>query len=71
LDALATIVAGSVYWPLAPFAQLGLPVFELKGWYLPDVTLVGWCIILLLWLAFYWAVADVIVRFMGKRPREA
>jgi hypothetical protein len=70
-DPLTTLVAGSVYLPLAPFAALGVPVFVLKGWYFPDVTLLGWAIALLLWFAFYWAIADILVRTLGNRRRVA
>jgi len=68
---LMNLVGGSIYWPLGLFEALGLPVFQLKGWYVPDVTPLGLGVVLALWVAIYWAIADMLVRLLGKRSRVA
>jgi len=70
-DRLGTIIGGSLYWPLSIFEARGLPVFYFKGFYIPQLTVLGWIIICLFWLAIYWLVADVLVRVVGKRRHVA
>ena len=52
-------------------ARIGLPVFQTKGWYIHDLSVLGWIIICSFWLAIYLLVADVLVRFLGKRRHVA
>src|SRR5258706_8212252 len=70
-DRLGTIFVGSIYGPLSAIENLGLPVFYFKGFYIPELTVLGWIIICLFWLAVYWLVAEVLVRVAGKRRRVA
>jgi hypothetical protein len=50
---------------------LGLPVFQRKGWYLPDVTPLGLGIVIALGIAIYWAIASIFVKLLAKMPRGA
>jgi hypothetical protein len=70
-DRLGAVFVGSIYGPLSAIEHLGLPVFYFKGFYIPELTLLGWIIICLFWLAIYWLVADVLVRVVGKQRRVA
>lgn len=62
-EALAPLIAGSLYLPLLPLQALGLPVFaqaESGGW--PAPSALGWTLVLLLWLALWWAMASLLAR---------
>ena len=60
-DRIAAFVAGTIYLPLWPFAELGVPVFRPTGWMFPIVTTLGWAIVLTLWAGVYWYLAAVIL----------
>jgi len=70
-DRLAEVVAGSIYLPLWPFGELGVPVFRQTGWMLPPLTYLGWLIIALFWLVAYWYVAALVAWFISRRTRAA
>ena len=60
-EALAPVIAGSVYLPLLPLKALGLPVFaaaESGGW--PSPSLPGWAAVLIIWSAIWWTAARLI-----------
>jgi len=70
-DRFGRIFVDSIYRPLSVLQQLGLPVFQREGWYIHDLSVLGWIIIGSFWLAIYLLVADVLVRFLGKRRHVA
>jgi hypothetical protein len=65
------MVAGSVYLPLNFFEQLGVPVFQPSGFFLPSPTLLGWLVVCALWLFFYWCLAGAISWFIARQRRVA
>lgn len=55
---LAPFIAGSVYLPLMPLQQMGVPVFgsgESGGWAAPSIL--GWAAVVAMWAVTWWAVA--------------
>ncbi|MDM0030896.1 hypothetical protein QTI33_01925 [Variovorax sp. J22P271] len=57
---LAPLVAASVYLPLMPLQQMGVPVFgsgESGGWAAPSVL--GWAAVVAVWAVTWWAVAQL------------
>lgn len=66
--ALAPLIVGSLYLPLLPLQAIGLPVFaaaESGGWTAPSAL--GWALVLLLWLALWWAMAALLARLLPRR----
>ena len=58
----APLIAGSVYLPLMPLQQMGIPVFgsgEAGGWASP--SLLGWTAVVAVWAVTWWAVAKLIL----------
>ena len=70
-DRLAAVVAGSLYLPLWPFGELGVPVFGPTVWMFPPPTLLGWAIIGVFWLVAYWYVAALIAWCIARVGRAA
>ena len=70
-DRFGKIFVDSIYGPLSAIQQLDLPVFRPEGWYIHDLSVLGWIIICSFWLAIYFLVADLLVRFLDKRRRVA
>lgn len=65
-DAIAPIVAGSVYLPLWLLQALGLPVFggaESGGWAGP--SLLGWLVVAALWSAVWWLLVTALAKMRG------
>ncbi|MES2818830.1 MAG: hypothetical protein V4812_07610 [Pseudomonadota bacterium] len=65
---LAPVLAGVLYLPLMPLQALGLAVFampEAGGWSAP--SLLGWALVLMLWLAIWWGMASLLARLVTKR----
>jgi len=70
--ALAPAIAGSVYVPLMLFKSAGVPVFsaaEPGGWSAP--SWLGWVIVLIVWLAIWWAVASLLSHILSRLNRDA
>ena len=68
-DRVGPIVAGSIYLPLWPFDQLGLPVFHRSGWFFPPPTVPGWSVLIAVWVLVYWYLAAFVVwLFRRRRP---
>lgn len=70
-DRLAAVVAGSIYLPLMPFQALGLPVFgsaESWGWASP--SFLGWGLLLVVWVGFWWSITTAFARILGSRVRS-
>jgi hypothetical protein len=66
-QALAPAIAVSVYLPLMPLQDLGLPVFgaaESGGW--PGPSLLGWVLLGLLWLSVWWLLSAAVVRLFAR-----
>lgn len=64
---LAPAIAGSVYVPLILFKSVGFPVFtaaESGGW--PTPSLLGWGLVVLVWLAIWWGLASLFSRLLLK-----
>lgn len=62
-DALAAVLAGTVYGPLWPASALGLPVFgpvRSGGW--PGPSLSGWALLAVFWFAAWWLVLSLLRR---------
>ncbi len=57
-DRLGTIFVSSIYGPLSALQHLDLPVFYFKGFYIPELTILGWIIIFLFGS-----------RFIGSSPK--
>ena len=68
-DRLAAIVAGSIYLPLWPFGELGVPVFRRSGWMFPPLTLLGWLLVVVFWVVVYWFLAAFVVWIISRRAR--
>lgn len=68
LDALAPLLAGSIYLPLMLLKFAGLPVYasaEAWGWARPSPF--GWAAVALLWALVWWGVARLATRWQGRR----
>lgn len=66
--AWAPAIAWSVYLPLLPLHAAGMPIFATAasgGWASP--SLLGWTVVLLLWLAIWWGAAGLLSRLLAKR----
>lgn len=64
---LAPAIAGTVYVPLMFFESIGFPVFtaaESGGW--PAPSLLGWVLVVLVWLAIWWGLASLLSRLLLK-----
>ncbi|MFY1827151.1 hypothetical protein ACN47A_14625 [Myxococcus fulvus] len=69
-EAVAPVVAGSVYLPLMLLSGLGLRVYgpgESGGWAPP--SLLGWMLLALFWGLVWWAVVSLGARLL--RPRAS
>ncbi len=67
-EAVAPVVAGSIYLPLMPLEAVGIPVFdhaESGGWAPP--SLLGWMIVVSLWSALWLVMATLLSRLFTKR----
>lgn len=70
-DRLGAIVAGSVYLPLWPLGELGVPVVRQSGWFFPPPTYLGWFIVVVFWLLAYWYIAGLLAHLFTRRNRAA
>lgn len=70
-DRLGAIVAGSIYLPLWPLGELGVPVFRQNGWFFPPPTYLGWVIVVVFWLVAYWCIAGLLAHLSARRNRAA
>lgn len=64
---LAPLIAGSVYLPLMPLQQMGIPVFssrESGGWAAPSAL--GWASVISVWALAWWAVAKLTFRLWRR-----
>jgi hypothetical protein len=64
---LAPAIAGSIYIPLLPLKAIGVPVFgtaQSGGWSSP--SLIGWVVVIILWLVIWWAVAYLVSRLFSR-----
>ena len=65
--ALAPLIAGSVYLPLLPVHQMGVPVFgsgESGGWAAPSIL--GWATVIVVWTATWWTVTKLILELWRR-----
>ena len=70
-DRLAAIVAGSIYLPLWPLDQIGVPVFRQMGWMFPPLTYLGWLSIVVFWLVAYWYLVALFTWLWSRYARAA
>ena len=63
----AAIVIGSIYVPLGLYAGLGLPVFARPGYFLAELSGLGWALAAATWLVVYGAVASLLAWAIRKR----
>lgn len=66
-DRLAPVLAGAIYIPLILLQAVGAPVFataESGGW--PAPAPLGWLVVIVLWLAVWWAVALLTSRLFSR-----
>lgn len=59
-DPLAPLIAGSIYLPLMPLNEIGVPVFsaaESGGW--SALSGLGWATVIIVWGITWWAVAGL------------
>jgi len=71
-EAVAPVVAGSIYLPLLPLEAVGIPVFapgESGGWAPP--SLLGWMLVVSLWSALWLVMATLLSRLFTKREGRA
>jgi hypothetical protein len=71
-EAVAPVVAGSIYLPLLPLEAVGIPVFapgESGGWAPP--SLLGWVIVVFLWSVLWLVIATLLARLFTKRGGRA
>jgi hypothetical protein len=71
-EAVAPVVAGSIYLPLMPLEAVGIPVFapaESGGW--APRSLLGWMMVASLWSALWLAMATFLARLFMKRGGRA
>jgi len=62
-DAVAPIIAGTIYLPLWPLSEIGIPVFspaESGGW--PGPNVLGWLVFVAIWSLLWWLLVAVIIR---------
>jgi hypothetical protein len=67
-ERLAPLAAASIYLPLWPLHSVGLSVFgpaESGGWSAP--SLLGWVIVVAVWLAVWFGVATLLTRLFMRR----
>jgi hypothetical protein len=60
VEILAPIVGKSIYMPLWAFHTLGLPVFDFRDRFIPDPTITGWTVIVIVWVGVYWCIATAL-----------
>lgn len=70
-DALSAFIAGTIYLPLWPFHQCGVPVFERNQWMLPPPNILGWAIVVGVWTLVYGALAKFVSRLIRILSRPA
>ena len=71
-DRLAAGVAGTIYLPLMLFAALGLPVFgPAESWGWPSPTVLGWGLLLLVWVGLWWLVISGLARLLRSRVQSS
>jgi hypothetical protein len=68
-DRLSAIIAGTIYLPLWPVSQLGLPVFERNQWIIPPPNVLGWVFVVAFWALLYWAISLFLGRIFQQRSR--
>lgn len=71
-EALAPVLAGSVYLPLLLLESVGLTVFGSAGsggW--PSPSLLGWVAVFLTWSAIWWAAAVLLSRLLSRHTFNA
>lgn len=66
MDALSAFIAGTIYLPLWPFDQFGVPVFERNRWMLPPPNALGWAIVFGVWALVHGVLANVASRLLRK-----
>lgn len=71
-DAVAPVVAASVYGPLTAAQALSLPVFlkaESGGWPVP--SFLDWVLVAFIWAAIWWGVASFLAHLITKYRAKA
>lgn len=62
-DSVARVVAATVYLPLWPPSAMGLRIYgQAESWGWSSPTLLGWCILALLWSLIWFSVSFLVVR---------
>lgn len=67
-QALAPVMAGSVYLPLMPLGAAGLPVYAAAasgGWASPSPL--GWAAVAVVWGLVWWLVAGLLARGICRK----
>ncbi len=68
-DKPAAVIAGSIYLPLMPLKAIGLPVLSSSaGWGWASVSILGWVLLSVFWVAVWWAVTAGLARLLRGRP---
>jgi len=70
-DRLSALVAGTIYLPLWPLSQVGLPVFQRNPWLIPPPSALGWAFVGAFWSLVYLAIAQVIHRMLSRSSGAA
>ena len=67
----ATVVSGSIYFPLLPLEKLGLPVLRQGTSIFAPPTILGWTVVAIVWVIVYWCMATFLARLIARRSRVA
>ncbi len=70
-DSFATVVSGSIYLPLLPLENLGLPVLRQGAWIFAPPTILGWAVVAIVWAIVYWCIATFVAWLIARRSRVA
>ncbi len=66
---IAAVVAASIYYPLLPLEMLGLPVLRQASWIFAPPSGLGWAIVALIWVIFYWYLAAFLCHSSRRSTR--
>lgn len=62
-DAIAPVIAATVYVPLWPLSVAGLPVFgSAESWGWPAPSVLGWGLLLVFWSTVWWLGVTALAR---------
>lgn len=63
---LLPILLFMIYFPLAPFSTMGIPVLTLNGSLFPPPNILGWILVFSAWLLIHWT-SSWIIAFSSKK----